>query len=546
MRKKWSYMLICLGITLAIFPAAPASALPGSSRYFPETGHNVSGAFLEFYDLRGGPFIFGYPITEEIYEGGRTVQYFEKARFEWHSENDYSYNVQLGLLGLQLYGQADPPVPDVTLPGQPNERYFRETGHIVRGLFLSFFDSYGGVDIFGYPITEEFVVNDVLVQYFQRARMELYPHYPYWVHLGNIGTEWLNKNPLYLPQPSMPRSRYFPATGCSVKEDFLEFFEKNGGVEIFGNPISEEFVLDGVPQQYFERARLERREGHGVVLAPLGLEVHGGIDPAVPDWTTPWSKSQVYFPETGHVVSNAFLDFYNTHGGPFIFGPPITEAQLEGGRIVQFFRNFQMEWHPEDPLNKVYLASLGSLVYHKSGRGTGEPSHYFGEVWRDNPKVRQGLGGPVSGEYTVEMAEQWFEGGYMLWRKDINKIYILYKGGYWQAFDNPWKPGDLESRGTTPPEGRQEPVKSFGKIWWRLGGPEGQIGWALGPQRDFEGQYQELERGLMIRVPEKRPKWKGPERREFTDWIYVLYNNGSWEMYQDLFYKSYMQWDYPQ
>ena len=77
MVKKWNYVLIILGLIFWLLPAVPASALPGSSRYFPETGHTVSGAFLEFYDMHGGPFIFGYPITEEVYEGGRTVQYFE-------------------------------------------------------------------------------------------------------------------------------------------------------------------------------------------------------------------------------------------------------------------------------------------------------------------------------------------------------------------------------------------------------------------------------------------------------------------------------------
>ncbi len=506
MAKKSTYLLVCLGLFLAFLPSASVSALPGPSRYFPETGHSVSGGFLEFYDFKGGPFIFGLPITEEIFEGGRTVQYFEKARFEWHPENPDPYKVQLGLLGLQIYGQVDQPVPDTTWPGQMDQRYFPETGHIVKGLFLSFFDNYGGPEIFGNPISEEFMINEVLVQYFQRVRMEIYPHYPDWVYLGNLGTEWLDKNPLYLPEPSTPRGRYFPATGHNVKEAFLDFFDHHGGLEVFGNPISEEFEGDGVVQQYFERARFEwhpeKPVGERVQLGPLGLEVHGAVDPAVNDWTTPWNPHQLYFDETGHVVSNAFLDFFERHGGLAIFGPPISEAQIEGGRIVQYFRNLAMEWHPENPEPyRVQPALLGTVAYQTTGRGAGEPSHYFGEVWRDNPKVRQGLGGPVTDEHEAAMAEQWFENGHMIWRKDENRIYVLYKGGYWQGFDNPWREGDLESRGTKPPSGLQEPVRSFGKIWWRLGGPNGKLGWALGSERHFESSYQVLERGLMIRVP---------------------------------------------
>jgi hypothetical protein len=51
--------------------------------------------------------VFGYPISEEITErnpaDGKTytVQYFERNRFEWHPENPPTYNVQIGLLGVE-------------------------------------------------------------------------------------------------------------------------------------------------------------------------------------------------------------------------------------------------------------------------------------------------------------------------------------------------------------------------------------------------------------------------------------------------------------
>jgi hypothetical protein len=48
--------------------------------------------------------MFGYPISEEFTEGGYIVQYFERARFEWHPENTgTSYEVLLGLLGREVY-----------------------------------------------------------------------------------------------------------------------------------------------------------------------------------------------------------------------------------------------------------------------------------------------------------------------------------------------------------------------------------------------------------------------------------------------------------
>jgi hypothetical protein len=51
------------------------------------------------------------PISEprqETTDGGRTVlvQWFERARFELHSENAAPYNVLLGRLGSTLYGDT--------------------------------------------------------------------------------------------------------------------------------------------------------------------------------------------------------------------------------------------------------------------------------------------------------------------------------------------------------------------------------------------------------------------------------------------------------
>ncbi|NOZ71691.1 MAG: hypothetical protein GXP38_07220 [Chloroflexi bacterium] len=55
----------------------------------------------------------------------------------------------------------------------PSEKYFSETKVWVRGPFLAFYQQYG-LDICGYPITEAFYEDGVLVQYFQRVALEEY------------------------------------------------------------------------------------------------------------------------------------------------------------------------------------------------------------------------------------------------------------------------------------------------------------------------------------------------------------------------------------
>jgi hypothetical protein len=47
---------------------------------------------------------FGYPLSEECSDPatGLTVQYCERARLEWHHENEPPWNVLLGRLGAQV------------------------------------------------------------------------------------------------------------------------------------------------------------------------------------------------------------------------------------------------------------------------------------------------------------------------------------------------------------------------------------------------------------------------------------------------------------
>ncbi len=80
--------------------------------YFPETGHNLGGRFLAYWQRNGDLAQFGFPLTDEVtqpLEGGATyqVQYFERARFEYHPENQAPYDVLLGQFGRRILGDND-------------------------------------------------------------------------------------------------------------------------------------------------------------------------------------------------------------------------------------------------------------------------------------------------------------------------------------------------------------------------------------------------------------------------------------------------------
>ncbi len=90
-------------------PSQTANASPGSV-LFKETGHRVGGKFLAYWQQHGGLAQQGYPISEEFREtsqlNGKTyiVQYFERAVFEAHPENQPPFDVLLSQLGKFRYG----------------------------------------------------------------------------------------------------------------------------------------------------------------------------------------------------------------------------------------------------------------------------------------------------------------------------------------------------------------------------------------------------------------------------------------------------------
>jgi hypothetical protein len=80
--------------------------------FFAETNHNACNGFLAYFTKFGGVDAYGYPLTEEFTfvdaTTGRptTMQYFQRARFEWHPGSaPERYDVQLGLLGAEQLAQ---------------------------------------------------------------------------------------------------------------------------------------------------------------------------------------------------------------------------------------------------------------------------------------------------------------------------------------------------------------------------------------------------------------------------------------------------------
>ncbi|HEX9991094.1 MAG TPA: glycosyltransferase family 39 protein [Chloroflexia bacterium] len=161
-----------------------------------------------------------------------------------------------------------------TKPSANDRQYFLESGHTLGGEFRRFWEAHGGVAKLGYPISEELDEASPLdgvtrtTQYFERAVLEYHPEFagtPNSVMLASVG-RWVlagRELPRVAPFASTPTRVYFAETGHSLKEAFLRYWQREGGLAMFGYPISEELPeispADGkvYTVQYFERARFE-------------------------------------------------------------------------------------------------------------------------------------------------------------------------------------------------------------------------------------------------------------------------------------------------
>jgi hypothetical protein len=207
--KRIPWLAFIVGFILVFFLNNPRTSAqegdPGdpNAPYYYETGHYVKGDFLERYrSVSNQEEIFGYPLTEAFFSttNGHLVQYFQKARFELYPENPPELRIVITPLGELLYIKGKPlPVPD----NFPTCRTFPETDYKVCFAFLEYFLSHGGIPVFGYPISNFETQNGLIVQYFQRARMEWHPELPPGkrVVLAELGVEYFDlfEDPRLLP-----------------------------------------------------------------------------------------------------------------------------------------------------------------------------------------------------------------------------------------------------------------------------------------------------------------------------------------------------------
>jgi hypothetical protein len=186
---------------------------------------------------------------------------------------------------------------------------------------------------------------------------------------------------------------WFPETGEYLRSAFKGFWDGNGGLPVFGYPLTAQAQEGAFQAQYFERQRFEYHpENTGtpyeVLLGLLGSEEAQRRDlldtaPFQPIPRPADSSDCWYAPETGQQTCGRFRAYWQSHGLDFgddgisyreslaLFGYPISgefpEQNPDTGEVytVQYFERARFEYHPENAGSQyeVLLGRVGATAW---------------------------------------------------------------------------------------------------------------------------------------------------------------------------------------
>src|SRR5688500_651227 len=127
------------------------------------------------------------------------------------------------------------------------------------------------------------------------------------------------------PAGAQTSERCFSETGFCISGPIRAYWERNGGLPVFGYPIAPQRTetVEGTwtgPVQWFERDRLEdhSNERKGVLAGRLGarlLEARGTPWQTLPGAPGPGDPRQCrFFAETGHLLCGRFRSYWERNG----------------------------------------------------------------------------------------------------------------------------------------------------------------------------------------------------------------------------------------
>lgn len=93
----------------------------------------------------------------------------------------------------------------------------------------------------------------------------------------------------------------------------------------------------------------------------------------------------------------------------------------------------------------------------------------------------------------IQVAEQVFEKGRMFWLEPVKQIWVLVgeDEGKWTRFQDTFEEGEPEmDPSLVAPEGLQQPLRGFGKLWRENREVRNTLGWAVTPEFGYVSNYE--------------------------------------------------------
>ena len=179
-------------------------------------------------------------------------------------------------------------LPSASISGGPRTagwRYYLGSGHYIRGQFLKYFDTHGGLQTLGYPRTEEVDDQGNWVQYFQGGELAYDPTH------GSIYPQ-----PLGQHFASMLTGRRLIHNAPLPAPVFVRMYTRFGGRGVLGPAVTGVFRIGPTPVQLYRYGALALERGVAVLM-PVGdaeLRLRG----LFPNWGTGNVHPATFSPDT--------------------------------------------------------------------------------------------------------------------------------------------------------------------------------------------------------------------------------------------------------
>jgi hypothetical protein len=357
-----------------------------------------------------------------------------------------------------------------SLWAQSTELCFTETNQCIDGPIKTYWQTNGGLAVFGYPITpqrHEIVEGRyLLVQWFERDRLEI--QMDGYVTAGRLGARMLElaNHPWQFGHGTIPAAdqtshgnnncRLFAETGYALCGKFRLYWDQNGGLARFGYPIGNETLMQIEGRwlwvQYFERRRME----YHPELAGTRYEILLGLLGSIV-YNTQMSCVQSLHPTMLQAYQQLTLQ---THAGCPTLLPATDVAasrqQFEYGEMLWFDHGPYVRWSIGPRIFAIITIPQRSFrVFHDTWSTHDNqpvfappPQRYtpwrgFGVIWQQNPELAHQLG------WAIEASAQPLRINYQLFDSGVLMVHVpAYAVVY--AFGNPTNPTDVQIIAVTP------------------------------------------------------------------------------------------------